>query len=654
MRASRRILLLLVLAACCAVGAAPAEHHLLGRFRVNSAQPSALVSVAAVFKRGQLFADTLQTTTGHRAKILSRWPSDNSIKHVLVVGELPAGKDIGFEAGGNGAPHLTPADIARAAPRARVTWDGEVFDLADLLATPVRTYYSSPDAVEAHYQKWVGKRYVAFYVRHTPVKTAVQVLVSKPIINRAKSTSTEKPERLVVEVGDRTLHDGDATIHLNAAWIFEGFAIGEQAPYTLWHDVDAMVEAGFFPDYGLSRGVSDAVLDRLYRHYVPGTMGNNRSYMPSSGYHGSIGNLPAWWVAYLRSHADPRAFESVTANDRAALAHAVSFRRADGEVMNPNDNPNGSYTANGGGTNDLRNGKYVSDSAHHPLLGWSYVLTGEQIYKDLLEGSLMSFYQRQWTADGKGSAKIVKRYSQLRGTAWFYRTAGAVCGILPDDSANLPVYREWLHNNVVYALSRSTRDPAVGPKGGLGFPFAHTSKRNGIRRVSPWQYDFWSAAVGWTSDLEPLAGQQMDDFIELRSYLYRGAVERAGLHGLCIENAAPYFMTILPAGVTTEGEHPAREMYRSWRELQADVFGDGDCVGTLAQSGKGYPVKEAATTHLGNWYAALQFAAKHRAEDAMQALAAFHAAPDFGEFRRAAWATSPFAVQFVSDPVIGR
>lgn len=440
-------------------------------------------------------------------------------------------------------------------------------------------------------------------------------------------------------------------------WTYEGW-IGGDPVVTPKHNITYLRTAKFIPNYTFARGVSAATTagttvvynggdfvqtlatGGLPQSATPPTSGHSPSpvaYLTDMGSGGSaqyIGLLPNWDALYASTDADPRAWRAMLANEAALNLCPIGFRaRATQRAARPTDFPMWSINGpNQPGSDRIHfGGAYNWEYNHHPSAGYlGYLLSGDYFYLETMELQSALCYlgvtSHAQPADiasfnGSGVNKIMRRAP--RGAAWAQRTVSQYVAIAPEsDLGSTGVagdYQTLLANNITWW--KNLKDVAGFTT--IGYIF----EPGGTNFTSMWMQNYWSAALGHGSDIEPLAS--MTDYVNLRNHLYRGIVGTlGGATGadFCFSRAGDN------AAIISSGTNPDPvTWYDTWPEVYAATaaaFGWGACSTTL-QGGSGSAPNAASYGRWGQVLGAISYAVDHGATNAQTAFNRLKAASNW-------------------------
>lgn len=626
---------------------------LLQTFGLTSSQTGTVpFTVGLGFKRGDTTAPTLDLAD-YQCVTKRAW-NDGSVKHAICSGQYvsTAGTPTTVNVYAGGTPPsgtaLTAADIATANPSASVQLGtlGTV-DLSDLLGSPVRTWISGPEMVEAHYQGSVAGQpnlVVRFYVRlyangRVWVRAAVD---NSPFLAIGGSVQTYTPT--VTVGGSAVLGPGGAELahYDHTRWCAEGW-VGADPQVSYAADTGYLLASGLVPNYRW-HSPSPAALDALTQTYVPLARGGWTANMAATGFQAQIGLLPLWDALYLTSGGDARAYAAVIANAKHLYSYPVVWR--DDTTSGPialSDWPTWTLLgADGGGTNGAARGGLAWELAHHGSGGYlAYLLTGDYYYLELMLDQAAMGYLCIHSAAGSGSSRQIQGpptvQTQTRGIAWTARTAGQVAAIGPLENSAVGDLRAWVgfHATNWAAIKNSPGANAIG----ILHSREVSNSAYGPGHIAAWQQDFWVSVMGYVSDLEPLA--DMSTWNAVRDYLYRIPVGRLGPNGpdsYCFTAAARYDEIVVAPGQTSD----PRDYFDTWGAVWTSSYGDDNTTCGAALTGALSAAPEsAATGYWGNLLPAIAYAVEDGAPGASAAWARLTGATNWSSVETSGFADTP-------------
>lgn len=586
--------------------------------RLESAQGGVQPFTAGLaFAKGDVPVVPALALVDSQVVVKTRW-NDGSVKFAIASGRatLVANQPLTVVASAATAPAggtpLTAADIQSAGPAASVVIAGiGTVSLSTLLASPVRTWLSGPEMVEAHYRGAPGgdaHLAVWFHVRlYRGGRMFVRAFVENGNLDLANADRTYVTS---VVVGGATVFDngGAALVHRgNTRWS-AGAWIGAAADARAIEDTAYLVRTRLVPNYSAGAPTA-ATLDSLSQSYVPFQRGNWTQVMGDTGFQDQIGLLPRWDALYVTSHGDARAHRSVLANARALGSYPLVWTdSATQRTPTPGGRPDWTvYGANQGGGTQIGAGPLSWDIAHHGSGGYlAYLVSGDYEHLQTMADQSALCYLMNSSGQGSGTARILR--GQTRGVAWCLRTLSQYVAIAPTGDPIANDYRALLANNVAHWAG--VVDGLGG--GGLGYFYEYDVDLYAPGTIAPWQQHFMMQSLGMGSDLEPLA--DMAAYVRVRDWLYRGAVGILGPSaGYCFAYASAYNAKISSGG----NEDPAT-WYPGWSQVFAATHGGAPCGNMLLGSSGGDPAS-AAYGYWGNLLPAIAYAVEHNASGAIAA-----------------------------------
>ncbi len=615
-------------------------------FSILSEQTGTLpFTVGLGFGRGDVPATFTLDVPDGQIDIKRRW-NDGSVKHAVVSGLAPmvAGKArvVRIVEGQYAeSKRLGCADIQAAAPD--VVADFGTFGkvaLASMLATPIRTWLSGPEAVECHYASRVGSDPTLRTEMHVRLYNGGRVFVRVVAENGYLDVdTTEKTFLPDVRIAGVSVFDNGKTPlvqYAHTRWVAEGW-IGGDPKLTVRHDTAYLIGTRLVPSYWTKKTAASAALDALYSTYVPMAKGDWTQSMGDTGYQAAIGLLPNHDALYFTSGADPRALRGVVANALALGSYPIVWRDgADGLPTRPSARPTWTVLgAGGGGSNGMAAGPLAWEVAHHPSGGYlAYLLTGDHVHLETMQHQAATVYLVSAASNGEGTSRILR--GQTRGSAWSQRTVGQLAAIGPSDDPVTLDHRALLAANASHWSSEASRLGANA----LGLVYEYDPNAYGPAKIAPWQHSFFVQTYGHLSDLEPLADMTALDAV--RDFLYRIPVGLLGdgASSYCYARASNYTITVAARSVTD-----LSQTYSSWHDVDtATNAGAGACNGALVGGSGGAP-QAAATGYWGNLLPSIAYAVDHAAPGADAAWRRLTAAPNWSVVEGGDWSVNaPWAI----------
>ncbi len=601
-------------------------------------------TVGLGFGRGDVPTSFALDLPDAQVEIKRRW-NDGSVKHAVVSGfaTLTAGapRTVKIVTGSYvGGTALTCADIAKAKPTATVTLAGVgSVSLDALLAAPVRTWLTGPEAVECHYAAPVGAHpslRVWFHVRlHRDGRTLVRTIVENGYLDGTNTDASYVPT--VTVNGAPVFGNGGASLthYAHTRWVADGW-IGGDPKITPRHDTTYLTAARLLPNYWTKKPAASAALDGATQVYKPMGQGDFTTSMGETGYQPQIGLLPNWDGLYVTSGADPRAFRAVVANALSLGSYPIVWRdRTDDLPTRPTARPKWTVEGDGqGGVNDIAAGPLTWESAHHPSGGYlAYLLTGDYVHLETMQHQAATVYLVGSSAWGAGTSRILQ--GQTRGSAWGQRTIGQLAAIGPDDAVTKD-YRALLANNAAHWRSVAN---TLGPNA-LGFVYEYNTNAYAPGAISPWMQNFFVQTYGLLSDLEPL--DDMTALNAVRDFLYRVPVGLlgAGTSDYCFTRASTYTINIASGTISD-----ISQAFTSWHDVDVATNGGASACGTTLLGDSGGAPTAAASGYWGNLMPAIAYAVDHGAPGAAAAWKRLTGAANWNVVEAAEWdTTAPWAI----------
>lgn len=600
------------------------------------------VMAGVVFREGDVTGPLGASHSGLSVAVLCTWP-DGSVKHAAVCGRVDASARVTFTTVFDGSPVLTGSAIQAAAPSAVVDLGahGSV-SLSSLLASPTKTWVSTPKMVECHYRAQIGSTDMAvlFYVRLWDDGT-MWIRAAVENSNRIRASGTNYVISGTVTIDGSVVQTYSAwTLYRNTQNIFERWVGATQYDVVVNHDVKQITRTKLVPNYGMATTISDSALNSLPTTYTPNGNLLFTAGMGNTGYQPQIGILPKWDAMYLVS-GDSRAWRSVMAHGKAGFSYGILWREGS-TMLCPTDHPNDNYggTGYGGGT-EIANGPLTWENAHHPSMGYlAYLLSGDALYADAMLGQCATLFQLMNAGYGAGVARLDK-WGQTRGTAWFMRTLGQAAALVRDSSVERPVFAAWLATYIDYYASVSFEDPAA-VNSEIGYPtVVSTYNPSNPQTVGTWMHHFWIGTMGFLSDIGALSGAQQTKLVSLRDWMYRGIVGVLGDgSGYCYAYASRYTITISSEVVPDYTLRKASQIYQTWAEVMTATNGAQSCGTAMLGTGAEAP-SAADAGYWGNLLPAITYAVDHNAAGAAAAYGRMTGASNWSALAGSGWASTP-------------
>ncbi|SFN54293.1 hypothetical protein [Dokdonella immobilis] len=586
--------------------------------RLHSTQSGLHVFTAGLgFRKGDVPDFAHLQLADSQVTVKARW-NDGSVKHAIAAGQisLVAGQNtevvvesVATEPGGTA---LTASDIQNANPSALVDLGAVgAVSLSTLLATPVRTWISGPEMVEAHYRASPnGNANIAIWFQVRLYKSGqlwVRTWVDNGRLDVAASDRSYVPS--VVIGGVQVFDNGGAVLthFAHTRWSQEAW-IGAASPVEADIDTGYLVSTRLLPNFfGDTPG--QAALDGLTQVYVPFSPAGWTPQMGETGFQDQIGLLPLWDALYVTSHADSRARKAVMAQTLALNSYPIVWKDSVTQAT-PLPSARPTWTVDGpnqGGATSIGAGALVWDIAHHGSGGYlAYLISGDYYALETMADQAALCYLMNTSGNGSGTARLMT--GQTRGMAWCLRTLSQYVGIAPSGDPIAADYRALLASNIAHWAGVVDTLGASG----IGYFYEYDIDLYAPGTIAPWQQHFMMQALGLGSDLEPLAN--MSAYERVRDWLYQGAVGILGTGaGYCFNYASVYNAKISDGG----NDNPA-SWYPTWAQVFAETHGSAACGNALLGNSGGAP-SAAATGYWGNLLPAIAYAVDHQASGAAAA-----------------------------------
>lgn len=360
-----------------------------------------------------------------------------------------------------------------------------------------------------------------------------------------------------VLVGGKSVYTKAAMNHYHHARWRKVFWYNTATPdINIKHNTAYLINSRAVPNYDQTVAIPETALTGYMSRWTgaaiePMGVGLAAPAMPGTGGRQDIGLAPGWTVSYLLS-MDKRAKQVTLGTADLSGSWSSHYRdRTTDRPVSLADHPYMTIYAARSETYNKATGQYEAfpacasstacttpnnhDSAHQPNLTYlPYLVTGDYYYLEEMQFWAMwnSFSSNPNYRDfGKGLYKS----DQIRGQAWSLRAAAEAAYITPDADPLKAALTNIVNNNLDYYNATYTNDPA-NPLGALtdGHAFAYD---NGLG-LAPWQDDFFTSAVGHTSDL---GFTKADALLAWKS---RFPIQRMTGTGACWIDAAAYSMKV--------------------------------------------------------------------------------------------------------------
>lgn len=622
----------------------------------TSTQTDAPFMLGVPIKNGDIPAGQSAFVSEPNARVVikRRW-NDGSVKHAIIVGRTSLTANVAkmltiYRGAAASWTNLTSTSIQSAAPTASVQCGSiGTVSLSSLLATPFRTFISTPEMVECHYRSQVGadtNLIVWFHVRlWAGGRMWVRAVVENGFVTTSPGTKTYAP---TVIVGGTTVYSAASISHYaHARWTAEGW-IGGNPEVTPAHNVAYCISTKLLPNYW-KRTPSASALNALTQTYTPMALGQLPVNMQAGGWADYIGLIPNWDALYCTS-ADPRAWRSMLANSSHFGTYSIFKRSATtNRVPMPSSFPSTTLTgysaANAVGTwelNHLANEGYAA-----------YLFSGDYFHLEQLGFNASACYFAMDSSKGSGTNRIFT--AETRGTGWSLNVLGHFCAIAPtegeatDDVSVVTDYRTLFTNNATHWAGVVSTPPNQ-----LGSPYQYILGLWGDGSGSPvvpgtgtvawWMTNFWVMVNGHVSKIEPVAS--MANFNALRDFMYKwtiGMLGDTGASNFHFSRAGSYYGVV----INNDDSNVPSSFYQTWGEVWTASFGSANAETSNALSDGGHgggSSYDVANIYAHRWptvLAAMAYAKDDNAVGADAAWARLTGASNWNTFASQGWSDLP-------------
>ena len=422
------------------------------------------------------------------------------------------------------------------------------------------------------------------------------------------------------------------------------------------HDKAYLQASRLVPAYGATVPASSSALTHTVQTYTPLQQANYAPAMGMTGYANAIGLLPEWDVVYLTCNA-PGAFAGVIANAYSAGRYGIHFR--DENTQRPikfSSYPN--LVIGGGGSNGIADAGSSStnnytpvsqgtvpptwDTPHHPSIGFmAYLLTGRFYFMEETQFSATINYLKNSDYQRKFSGGVFQTNvgaNTTRGAAWAIRTLSQAACITPDDDPLRADFVASVAANAEFYYATYIAQPN-NPFGFVA-PYSNYTSGEGYYSEAAWMQDFFTAAIGYTIDLDPgipaVSSSRLVAFFAWKAQSIIGRLGGTASTDYLYRHAAVYTVAVAP------GENPnfingTGPFYKNWGEIYAATM-------KTANPGTTGPLENGhfpdPTSYWGNLQPAIAYAVQHQVEGAQAAYARMRGAPNWGNLTQA-WGEGP-------------
>lgn len=620
-------------------------------FQVTAAAAGANLpfTIGHAFKKGEIPAGSVVVGNIPELQVVVKntWP-DGSMKFAIVSGlasfTAAGTQTIGLNIGqATTATALTTADLRATGISASIgagsfgaaSWAGADWD------SPFMEWVRGPFMSSWIYRKQIGSD--AHLVGWMEVRLykggAVEVLpwIENGYLTVAGPTNKNATYSFTLGGTQRFSATFDLLNHTRTVLV-SGSALshwlGTDPKLTPVHDKTYLQASRLVPAYRGQLPSTASLWTSLAQTYAPLQQGNYPTSMGTAGYHGSIGLLPDWDVAYLTSN-DLRAYAGVVANGYSAGRYGIHFR--DERTQRPlrfSSYPNlvleGSSGLAGNGASSKNTYTPAAtgtkpptwNSTHHPSVGFmAYLLTGRFYFMEELQfAATIHFLKntdtvRQFTA---GVLVSSAGANTTRGAAWATRTLAQAACITPDSDVLRGEFLASLESNVNFYHGRYVAT-ASNP---LGFvqPYSdYTTNGDGKYFEAAWMQDFFTAAYGYALDMDlaltATGKTRMKEFFAWKARSIIGRLGGTASTDYLYRDAAVYTVAIAPTDTPdyTNGTGP---WFANWGLAYAATTGSPNSGLAGDLRGGNFP---DATSYWGNLQPAIAYAVEHNIPGALDA-----------------------------------
>ncbi len=636
---------------------------LFASFKLHSATGGAALpfTLGYAFKRGDVPASGQVVGSEQALQVVAKnaWP-DGSLKFAVISGRatLEAGitKTITLGVGSaSSATVLTLADLIATSVTAQVsasgigvaTWTG-----ADWNA-PLRQWVSGPQMSSWIYRKPVGSdpHLVAWLELRLYAGGAVEVLpwIENGYLNVAAPINKSAQYGFTLGGVERFSAAIDLPNHCRTVLIsgtHTSYWLSKAPDVTPEHDKAYLQASKLVPAYRSVVPDSAPLWTRMVQSYTPLQQSNYPNAMGQAGYQPAIGLIPEWDVLYLTG-SKPGALAGVIFNAFSAGRYGIHYRDettlrplrfssypnlvvhggASAAIANSGASSKSTYTPPASGTAPA-----VWDTPHHPSLGFTaYLLTGRFYFMEEVQFSATLNFLKNTDTTRKFSLGIFQSNAganTTRGAGWALRTLAQAACVTPDD--DVPLRNEFLASmaaNVDYYHAIYVAQPN-NPFGFVA-PYSNYSLGSGKYSEAIWMQDFFTAAVGYTLDLQlalPAASStRLSEFFAWKARSIIGRLGGTAKDDYLYRDAGLYTLAVAAADTANfiDGSGP---WYANWGEIYAATTGQ-------TNSGEDGPLRNGnfpdPTSYWGNLQPAIAYAVEHNVPGAAAAYARMVAASNW-------------------------
>lgn len=637
---------------------------------------------AQAFRQGQ-YPDSVIVAgaTGHQVVVKRRW-LDGSVKLAHIAGRatVAASNNVLFDnvpttltltpGAAVIGTNLTAASITAAAPTASVAFGGTyaAVDLTSQLASPINTWISGPEMVEATYQALVPGTgiCVVFYVKlYLDGRMQVLVAVRNGYLDNGAGAIYGGPTYSyipTITIGGAVVYtSATAVTHAAKSTYFARGWIGVNPQVTPLHDPAYLISTKLVPNYSYTP--TEALLASLTQTAIPLDRGPWPLSMGGTGFQGHIGLLPKWDVCAVKVAQVRTRNASVAGSEALRSATVNFFDFTTKKPIRPSNFPNWSVGgANQGGVTGGNSGIMDWRDSHHGSAGFvAYLLTGDQHHLETMALQSAFSYLCGDINGGLGTNRFIT--GQERGIAWKNRTIAQYVSVAPTGDVVADDYRVLFARQMTHWASKGPRNINAGD---LGYPTS-TSTYSSTQplSVAPWMFHFWIQSMGHSWDLEPgFNAVDTASHLAIRDWMYKAIVGILGGNGsanYCYSGASAYNITI---SAQTFGYFSVKDpdvFYKTWGEVHTATYGApntacGNTMGGLGASAPG----ASGEGYWANLMPAIAYAVEHNAPGAAVSYARITSSTDYVALRDSGFANNmvfavtPRDIAVAVTPVSGR
>lgn len=500
---------------------------------------------------------TLGADTAVQITPLNSWP-DGSLKFAVIAGRkaLSAGVAATLQLSNGGlrasGANLTTSDLqatgitvsASCGAFGSVSWSGADWatPFAEIVAGPEMSSWSYRKAVgaDAHLVVWLEVRLWA--------GGSVEVLpwIENGYVSVAGVTNKSATYSFDLGGTQRFSAAIDLPNHCRTP-LLSGTAfahwLGSDPGVRPIHDRAYLQATRLVPTYRAVLPGGAAVLSGLSTSFTPLAQANHATTMGSAGYHGSIGPMPEWDVAYLAS-PDSRGWAAVNVNAYAMGRYGIHYRdQATNRPLRFSQHPNlalsnGNHGVVSYGTSSTNTFTPVAAgttppqwaNSHHPCPGWmAYLLTGRRYHAETLQFAAGLNFIKNTDTSRQFAAGIMRTdvgANTPRGAAWSLRTLVRAAMATPDSDPLRAEYVASLESNVSYYHAKYVAQ-THNPFGHLA-PYEDYNTGDSIFTSASWQNDFNVFAWGHIADAEVVQAASQTQLDAFFAWLAQSIVGRLG------------------------------------------------------------------------------------------------------------------------------